>query len=271
MPSLRAALPSLPKPGLPVESSHTAVIERSEEYFKLQGRIDKAKSMLVFGEPGVGKTHLLRRIAAQRSVLYVRETTSSRNLLLFILEAARESRISGLSIPRNISSLSVCSLKGVSQRVLEAHKWTLLLDQMNGPAPALCHLIKELNYFDRTPIVFAARSPHMEHIGHLRALCSDRTEQLEVKNWPLSVALEFARQRAATSGLSAANLKSALETMVEMSAGNPGAIIAMIEMAKQSRYRVGDQIKSHVLYLDYRLSGPFGPPIKPSKNLLVPR
>lgn len=267
MPRPRTALP-FPRSGSPVQPSFSAIIERFEERLKLEARIEKGKSMLVFGDMGVGKTHLLRRMAARSDILYIRETISSRNLLLFLLQAARESRVSGLSIPRNLTSLSVCGLKGVVQRVLAAHKWVIFLDQLNGPSPALGHLIKELNYFDRTPIIFAARSPHMEHIGHLRALCSDRTEQLEIKNWPISIAMEFAHRRAAECGLSATNLDSALDTVVEMTNGNPGAIVAMVEMAKQARYRIDGQIKPHVLYLDYRLAGPLGPPLKPQQKLV---
>jgi hypothetical protein len=76
-----------------------------------------------------------------------------------------------------------------------------------------------------------------------------------LKNWPESVALEFARRRATDSKLVAGNLESSLQEMVEMTHGNPGAIVQMIEMAKQPRYRLEDQIKVHILYLDYRMNG----------------
>jgi hypothetical protein len=154
--------------------------------------------------------------------------------------------------------MSVCSLKGVAERELAANSRILIIDHVQSPAASLSSLIKELNYYGRTPIIFAARSPHMEDIGLLRPLCSDKTERLELKNWPEAIALEFARQAAANTKLAASNLDASLEAIVEMSHGNPGAITQMIEMARQPRYRREDQIKFHVIYLDFRMKGVAG-------------
>lgn len=42
--------------------------------------------------------------------------------------------------------------------------------------------------------------------------------------------------------------------LVEWSNGNPGSIVHMLRMAHFPRYyAAGDQIKAHVLYLDYRM------------------
>jgi hypothetical protein len=67
------------------------------------------------------------------------------------------------------------------------------------------------------------------------------------------VALEFARREAQKSGLWASNLDDVLHSLVEWSNGNPGSLIHMVKMAHFPRYRLGDQIKVHVLYLDYRM------------------
>jgi hypothetical protein len=40
---------------------------------------------------------------------------------------------------------------------------------------------------------------------------------------------------------------------VQLSGGNPGSILGMLHMASRAQYRVEDQIKFHVLYLDYRM------------------
>ena len=34
---------------------------------------------------------------------------------------------------------------------------------------------------------------------------------------------------------------------------NPGAILNMLKMAQLPQYRANDQIKSHILYVDYRM------------------
>jgi hypothetical protein len=40
-----------------------------------------------------------------------------------------------------------------------------------------------------------------------------------------------------------------------MSKGYPGPILTMLQMAGQSAYRRNNQIKFHVVWLDYRLRG----------------
>lgn len=106
---------------------------------------------------------------------------------------------------------------------------------------------------DHTPVIFASRSPHMEDIGTLRPLCADKSERLELKNWPPQIALEFARRSAERSQLWASNLEAVLPSFVEWSDGNPGSILHMLKMAHLPQYRVGEQIKAHILYVDYRM------------------
>jgi hypothetical protein len=114
-------------------------------------------------------------------------------------------------------------------------------------------MIKGMNYYGRTPVFFAARTPHMEDIGTLQPMCADRSERTEVRNLPPAISLEFAQREADRTGLWASNLEHALHLLVEWSEGNPGSILYMLKMAQWPRYRTGDQIKVHVLYLDYRM------------------
>lgn len=93
----------------------------------------------------------------------------------------------------------------------------------------------------------------MEDIGTLQPLCADRSEQVEVKNFPPSIAMEFAHQEADRAALWGCNLDEALHSIVEWSEGNPGGILQMLRMAQLPKYRLDDQIKVHVLYLDYRM------------------
>jgi hypothetical protein len=93
----------------------------------------------------------------------------------------------------------------------------------------------------------------MEDIGTLQPMCADRSERLEIRNFGPAVALEFAKREAERTGLRASNLDSALHSLVEWSEGNPGSILQMLKMADLPRYRMGDQIKAHVLYLDFRM------------------
>jgi hypothetical protein len=242
------------KPQVPI--SHDALLERFAELSHLRQRIAQRRSLLLFGDQGVGKTRILQQIAASdKDVLYIAKGHAPREFLLALIDALDRSRRTKTAPSRSLQAMSVLSLKGIAQGGLEAGNRILMIDHVQSPTTTLGHLVKELNYYGRTPVIFAARSQHMEDIGSLRSLCFDKSERLELKNWPEAVALEFARRRAVGANLVAKNLESSLQEMIEMSHGNPGAIVQMIEMAKQPRYRLGEQIKVHILYLDFRMKG----------------
>jgi Bacterial TniB protein len=233
---------------------YIAAVERTEELARLQAQAQRQKSMLIFGPEAVGKTRLLRSfVQTQPLALFVAEVQSPRELLLALIEELQRAAKPGVSLPANWESLSTGSLKGVVQRALEKHPFLLALDHLAGPSRVVAGLIKDLNYFDRTPVIFVARTPHMEDIGSLQPMCAGKSQRLELKEFAPPIALEFARREASRTGLSTSNLDHVLHQLVEWSNGNPGSIVHMIRMAHFPRYSAGDQIKAHVLYLDYRM------------------
>lgn len=228
------------------------IVERSEELGRLRAQASRRKSLLVFGPEGSGKTRLLRRfLESEPNAIYVKQVLSPRDLLLSLLEGIRATRFRGIHVPSTLSTLSTRSLQGIAERNLEERPFLLVLDHLAGPSRVSTNIIKELNYYDRTPVVLASRSYHMEDIGALQSMCSDRSERAELKNFPLHIALEFAQKLALNLKLTASNLDQALQSIVSSSQGNPGSIVRMVEMAKLPKYRMGDQIKFHVLYLDH--------------------
>lgn len=233
-------------------SGYLAAVARADEMARLQAQAQKRKSMLVFGPAGVGKTRLLEAFAKTYPLaLYVSRTNTPRDLLLALFGNLRNTGKRELRLPVSPDSLSASSLKGVVQSALDRLPFLLVLDHLAGPSSVVTRIIKEMNYYGRTPVIFAARTPHMEDIGTLRPMCADRSERIEMKNFASQVALEFARREAEESRLWASNLEPAIHSFVEWSDGNPGAIIQMVKMAHLPKYRLRDQIKAHVLYLDH--------------------
>jgi hypothetical protein len=233
---------------------YAAVVERTEELARLQAQARRRKSMLIFGSEAVGKTRLLRTfVETQPLALFAAQVQSPRELLSTLIEELCRVVKPGISLPANWTSLGTGSLKGIVQRAFEKHPFLLVLDHLAGPSRVVTGLIKDLNYFDRTPVIFVARTPHMEDIGNLRPMCAAKSERLELKEFLLPIALEFARREASRTGLWASNLDHVLRQLVEWSDGNPGSIVHMLKMAHFPRYYAGDQIKAHVLYLDYRI------------------
>lgn len=232
---------------------YLAWVEREEEMNRLRAQVQVRKSLLVFGPEGVGKSRLLRGFVENHPhTVYIEQIYSPHGFLLSLLAALRPSAKTA-RIPLNFASLSTLSLKGVVHRVLETQSFLIVLDQLDGPSRVVTGLIKDLYHYGRTPIVFASRSPHMEDIGTLQPLCADKSERIEMKNWPPHIALEFAYREAEKTNLIASNLDSAIQMIVEWSNGNPAAILHMLRMAHLPQYRLGDQIKAHVVYLDHRM------------------
>lgn len=231
-----------------------AAVERREEMARLHAQAEKRKSLLIFGPEAVGKTRLLRSfVKTQPLALFVPRVESPRQVLLALVAELMRLDKPRVELPANPESLSSAGLKGVVQLALDVHSFSLALDQVSCPSRVATSLIKDLNYFDRTPVVFAARTPHMEDIGALLPMCARTSERLELKEFAPAIASEFARWEARKSNLCAANLDEFLRSVAECSKGNPGAIVQMVKMAHHARYRAGGQIKSHVLYLDYRM------------------
>jgi hypothetical protein len=245
----------MPSPSLQREPGHGYLncVEREEEMDRLRSQAKTRKSLLVFGPEGVGKSRLLQTfVKCQPLALYVGQVRSPRDLVLALFQSlhAADERI---RVPGNIAALSTISLKGMVHRALDTQPFLLVLDQLEAPSSVTTGMIKDFHYYGRTPVIFASRSPHMEDIGALRPLCTNRSERLELKNWPHPIALEFARRHAESDQLWASNLETVLPAFVEWSDGNPGSILAMLKMAHLPQYRMGDQIKAHILYVDYRM------------------
>ena len=239
----------------PVPSApYLAAVERIEEMARLEEQARKRKSLLIFGPESVGKTRLLQRFVQTQSLtLYVGSLPTPRDLMLSLIEQLRALRLRGIALPANPKELSTTSLKGIVDKALDQQPFLIVLDHLSGPSSVVTRMIKSINYYGRTPVFFAARTPHMEDIGALLPICANRSERLEVKNFQPQIALEFAVREAERISLWASNLESALDFFVDHSEGNPGSILRMMKMAQLPQYRTGDQIKAHVLYLDYRM------------------
>lgn len=237
------------------------IFDREEELAALRQRLSKCRSLLVHGPAGVGKTLLIRSLLPDLPLLiYSSESTTIhvvfRTIAAELLRRGSE-RIRKAAGSRGVEGLnakSAISLKGVVRDALREAEYCLVLDHVQRPSTAFAAVIRDLIVGCETPIVAVARSAHMEDVGFLHSIFGDRPDRYELRNFKPEVASAFARTSSERVGLNAANLNEFLDRAVELSDGNPGAILAMLNMALQPRYRLQESIKTAPLYIDFRIN-----------------
>lgn len=239
---------SLEQQGDTSEVNRQAIL-RTAEYARLVDNFEARRNTLLFGPAGVGKTHVLRRFIQNRSeILFAPKSNTLREILTAL--TAEVVRLGDMR-KTDTRGTSSRSLKGLLARQLERKSYCIVLDSIAEPTTTIVGTIKDLHDFGRTPIIIAAQSIHGEDIGGLRPLFCQKNEQIEIRNFDRATALLFAQESAASMEFSADNFEFTLDYICERSEGNPGAILAMLEMAKGQAYRSGDQIRVHTLHLDF--------------------
>ncbi len=94
----------------------------------------------------------------------------------------------------------------------------------------------------------------MENLGFLQPFYRERSDRFEIRGFLPTVAERFIEEAARRVGLSAENIGELFERVLEFSQGNPGAILSLLEMAKQPKYRSAEHVEFTPLYLDFRLN-----------------
>jgi hypothetical protein len=232
---------------------------REKETEVLRQRLAKRKSFLLHGPAGVGKTALLARLLPTfPDVLYCAEAASKtslfRGLATALLATCNPAASCKLKSADNIKSKSAVNLKGLVLDVLHSGQYSVVLDHLCQPSAPFASDIRDVANWGSIPVIGVARSPHMEDVGFLLPLFADRQEKVELRNFADEEARRFGCWTMARAGLVAGNLDDFLERVIEFSQGNPGAIISMVGMAREPKYRSDDCIKITPLYVDFRLS-----------------
>ena len=236
------------------------LFDRVEELRLLRDHLAQRRAFLLHGPAGVGKTLLLNAVLPEfADILYSgRNATPQalyRNLAESLLSTGHPVFTS--ACPNGTTSLqakNAVSLKGLVHQALLDSKYLVVLDHLMRSSQALAASVRELMLTWSVPVVAVTRSAHMEDGGFVLPLFPGRRDKLALRNFDPDVAIEFAATCAQNDGLHAENLRQFLERLVEYSAGNPGAILSMVRLAREPQYVHEKQIKISPLYIDYKIA-----------------
>jgi hypothetical protein len=153
-----------------------------------------------------------------------------------------------------LEASSAVSLKGLCLSALKGANNLVVLEHVGFSSQQFSAAVKQLGMETDTPVVFVSRSCHMEDAGYLVRHYPDKSDRLELAPFKSPQAADFAKFTADEVRLEADNRTEFLAKVVELSEGNPGAIVAMVQMACTRKYRSGEWIKSTPLYIDFRLA-----------------
>jgi hypothetical protein len=238
------------------------IFDRSEERQRIDQFLARRRPFLIYGPAGVGKTLLLRSVLSDfRAVLYCEDSatinTVFRSLALSLLRGGSRRAEAAFRNEDAIKAKSAVSLKGIVMDALREGEYSIMLDHLKRPSYSFAAAVREIMGWGSTPVSAVARSSHMEDTGFLQSSYGDRSQKCEIRNFDDTVAEQFAREVVKRTGLIASNMGEFLDKVLEFSAGNPGAIIALIEMANYPKYRSDEHIKITPLYIDFRMNAEF--------------
>ncbi len=235
------------------------IFDREDERHGIRQRFEKKHPFLIHGPAGVGKTLLLRSLLPEfPSILYCDNSATThmmfRSLAHSLLRLRNPRAQAAFRSEDAIEKKSAVSLKGIVMDGLRQGQYSILLDHLKRPSYSFAAAVREIIGWGSTPVSAVARSIHMEDAGFLQPFYSDRSERYEIRNFETSVAEQFARELVSRADLTAPNMGEFLDKVVEFSAGNPGAIVALVETAKNPKYRSDEHIKITPLYIDFRMN-----------------
>ncbi len=249
-------------------------LDRVTELGRLRRLLRARKSVLLTGAAGAGKSALLAELQRQpeaggpKLVLTNGEGDPAdrlRQATLSLLQDHGSAKLSAwLGLAKEASlrearaALERKSAAAVRAKLTEAlgeGTYALVLDPAGFLSRSFYELLRDMNRATETPLVVSARSAHMEDIGHATKFAWPREQRLELGPLPPAEAERLWEIETTGWPQQPANQEVFRTHVLTYAAGNPGTILGLLRLARRKEYWAGDQIKAHLLTVDFNVRG----------------
>jgi len=247
------------------------LIGRRHELFALREAILARQSLLVYGDPGAGKTALLTEVLSdlppyiRRNCLLcsVHESPCAiwRSLtrsLAQVDDPEVRSRMNreydcSAATDRWLRRQTSLRLRGILRRAMSENPYCVLFDTACRLPDAVYPLLQEWVWSQRTPVILLARGSSERELGRVARLYWHGAMRLELAAMALLDLEAFLDQSILRWNLGRVADREFRRFVLQQAHGLPGAIAQLCELATQTAYHSSGRLKLHTLAVDFRL------------------
>jgi len=246
-------------------------IGRDSELLRLRQTILERRSLLICGKPGSGKTSLLARSLLSlpgeiRRKCICCEVRGTLHVLLqqlalkfamagdeLILSRVQRERGTAASPELWAGSQTSLRLRGVLRAAARSGNYSIFLDAAARVPDGIYRLLQHWMWTGQTPAVVLARGADERELGRASRLFWHEGLCMELGPLGTAAAKELFAACVARFELHRFATPEFCGFVLEESAGLPGAILLLCEMAAHAGYHFGGKIKIHTLRTDFRM------------------
>ncbi len=230
-------------------NAETSLVDRNEEGKAIESCIRDYRNCFIFGNEGVGKSFLVRKIAERdypHTIFYSADSRSIKVLLINWI-------ISGLAFfsVKDLYRKNQRELKSIFYRMIDKKRCYMIADHILPIGPKYCAFLKYLMEQKGFSLMVIARSYFRKDIGSLETIIYD-FEKIEIDNLSRkhSDLLIFQLMQEEFTRW---DIKALKQAVWRLSRGNPGMIKKLCSLAREKNYVNQKGFNTKLLNLDYQI------------------